>query len=566
MAQNPSTGDYDISSQEARKVIFISSLGTVFEWYDFYLYILMTGIFSKQFFTGFNATTATIFALLVFAAGFMVRPLGALLFGRLGDSMGRKNTFVITMALMGISTAAVGLLPNTAQIGIAAPALLVFLRLVQGLALGGQYGGAAIYVAEHAPANKRGYFTGWIQTTATLGLFAAFFTVTLLQKTMAPAGFDSYGWRIPYLLSIILFGVSMFLRMRLNESPVYAAMKSGGGTSKAPLTEAFGRRENLVLLGAAFCVVMGQAVLWYTGQIYAWTFLTKMLHVDGVSANMMAATALILVTPGFVYFGWLSDKVGRKPIMLAGLALATLTYYPAFQLLSNVGNPALAKAQASAPITMIANQSNCSLQFDITGTNKFNTNSCDIAKKYLADNGLSYNNTNAAGEASIKIADTVIAAPVPSSFATPELKEAGIKAFNGQVTAALKAAGYPLVDNPAAAKDPKAPKLKYTADTQWVSVIAILAYLTFLATMIYGPIAATLVEIFPSRIRYTSLSFPYHLANGWIGGLLPATAVGIVSVWGNIFSGLMYPIGFAALSLVLSFFFLPETKDYDINR
>ncbi|HWV59971.1 MAG TPA: MFS transporter [Sphingopyxis sp.] len=533
--------------QSERKVILASSLGTVFEWYDFYLYGLLATIISAQFFSGVNETTGFIFALAAFAAGFAVRPFGALVFGRIGDLVGRKNTFLVTMGLMGASTFLVGVLPSYASIGVAAPILLVLLRLVQGLALGGEYGGAATYVAEHAPDGKRGLFTSFIQTTATLGLFAALGVVIVIRSAMGEAAFADWGWRIPFLISIILLGVSLWIRLQLEESPVFKQMKEEGTTSKAPLTEAFGRWENLKwVLVALFGAVAGQAVVWYSGQFYALFFLEKTLKVDGATANILIAIALALGTPFFILFGWLSDKVGRKPIILAGCALAAITYFPAFHMLTEAANPGLAAAQARAPVTVIANPAACSFQFDPIGKNRFDRTACDIAKSHLAKAGVPYVSQDAGGGwATVSIGQKAITIPDPSGGIGPWQNARGIPGKLAEMDAALAAAGYPAKADPAAINKPL--------------VVAILFYLVLLVTMVYGPIAALLVELFPSRIRYTAMSLPYHIGNGWFGGFLPTTAFAMVAATGNIYYGLWYPVVIAVITLVIGLLFLPET-------
>jgi len=533
--------------QSERKVILASSLGTVFEWYDFNLYGLLATIISAQFFSGVNETTGFIFALAAFAAGFAVRPFGALVFGRIGDLVGRKNTFLVTMGLMGASTFLVGVLPSYASIGVAAPILLVLLRLIQGLALGGEYGGAATYVAEHAPDGKRGLFTSFIQTTATLGLFAALGVVIAIRTAMGEAAFADWGWRIPFLISIVLLGVSLWIRLQLEESPVFKQMKEEGTTSKAPLTEAFGRWENLKwVLVALFGAVAGQAVVWYSGQFYALFFLEKTLKVDGATANILIAIALALGTPFFIFFGWLSDKVGRKPIILAGCALAALTYFPAFQMLTEAANPGLAAAQAKAPVTVIANPAACSFQFDPIGKNKFDRTACDVAKSHLAKAGVPYVSQDAGSDwATVTIGQEVITIANPQGGLGPGMNAAGIPARLAEMDAALAAAGYPAKADPAVIDRPL--------------VVAILFYLVLLVTMVYGPIAALLVELFPSRIRYTAMSLPYHIGNGWFGGFLPTTAFAMVAATGNIYYGLWYPVVVAMITLVIGLLFLPET-------
>ncbi|SEH12090.1 Sugar transporter [Sphingopyxis sp. YR583] len=535
--------------QSERKVILASSLGTVFEWYDFYLYGLLATIISAQFFSGVNETTGFIFALAAFAAGFAVRPFGAVVFGRIGDLVGRKNTFLVTMGLMGVSTFLVGVLPSYASIGVAAPILLVLLRLVQGLALGGEYGGAATYVAEHAPDGKRGLFTSFIQTTATLGLFAALGVVIVIRSTMGEEAFADWGWRIPFLISVILFGVSLWIRLQLEESPVFKQMKEEGTTSKAPLTEAFGRWENLKwVIVALFGAVAGQAVVWYSGQFYALFFLEKTLKVDGATANILIAIALALGTPFFIFFGWLSDKVGRKPIILAGCALAAITYFPAFQMLTEAANPAMAKAQASAAVKVSADPGACAFQFDPVGKEKFESTGCDIAKSALAKAGVSYTSTirprHTGQPATVTIGDRVLVAPEPWRLAENDRASAA-DAFRKELAAATGDAGYPAAADPKAINKPL--------------VVAVLFYLVLLVTMVYGPIAALLVELFPSRIRYTAMSLPYHIGNGWFGGFLPTTAFAMVAATGNIYYGLWYPVIVAVITLVVGLLFLPET-------
>jgi MFS family permease len=528
-------------------VIGASSLGTVFEWYDFYLYGLLATVISAQFFSGVNDTTAFIFALAAFAAGFAVRPFGALVFGRLGDLVGRKYTFLVTMGIMGLSTFLVGLLPSYASIGVAAPIMLVLLRLLQGLALGGEYGGAATYVAEHAPAGRRGLYTSFIQTTATLGLFAALLVVIGTRTLVGEAAFAAWGWRIPFLISILLLAVSLWIRLQLEESPVFAAMKAEGTTSKAPLREAFGRWSNLrLVLIALFGAVAGQAVVWYAGQFYALFFLEKTLKVDGATANVLMAIALGLATPGFLLFGWLSDRIGRKPIILGGCALAALTYFPLFGALTQAANPALARAQAAAPVAVYADPARCSVQFDPVGKNSFDTSGCDIAKSLLAKAGVPYANQEGYGAAAgIRVGERQIQAPIPEQLA-PAARPAAIAAFQAEARAALAAAGYPDRAAPEAMNRP--------------AVIAILTLLVVYVTMVYGPIAALLVELFPPRIRYSSMSLPYHIGNGWFGGFLPTTAFAIVAATGDIYAGLWYPIGIAVLTIVVGLMFLREPE------
>jgi MFS family permease len=544
-------GYKQVSKAEERKVIFASSTGTIFEWYDFYLYGWTASQIGANFYSAFDANTQFIFALLTFSAGFLVRPFGALVFGRLGDLVGRKYTFLVTISIMGLSTFVVGLLPGYATLGWLAPALLIALRLLQGLALGGEYGGAATYVAEHSPNNRRGFYTSWIQTTATIGLFVSLIVVAVVRNTVGTADFLAYGWRIPYLLSILLLGVSLWIRLQLSESPAYQKMKDEGTGSKAPLSEAFGEWKNAKLaLIALFGMTAGQAVVWYTGQFYARIFMVNTLKMDANQADTALIIALLVATAGFVFFGWLSDKIGRKPIILLGCLLAAATYFPAFKMITHAGNPALELALASAPVTVIADPADCGVLFDPVGGKQFRS-SCDMARQTLIGLSVNYEQQSApAGTpAVVKVGDKAV--PAFAGSALDDKTFLAQKAvFVKAVTQEVRGGGYP------AAADP--------AKTDMPVLIACLIYLAILVTMVYGPIAAALVELFPTRIRYTAMSLPYHIGNCWFGGLLPPIVVAIVAASGNIYAGLWYPIAIAIMTVVIGLIFLPETKDRDI--
>jgi MFS family permease len=562
-------------SREEKRVILASSLGTVFEWYDFYLYGSLAAIIGAQFFSQYPEATRNVFALLAFAAGFLVRPFGALVFGRLGDLVGRKYTFLVTILIMGTSTFLVGCLPSYETIGFVAPVALIALRMAQGLALGGEYGGAAIYVAEHAPPGKRGFFTSWIQTTATLGLLLSLIIIMFTQiyvnanfaEVTTAAGakitpFAAWGWRIPFLVSIVLLAISVWIRLQMHESPAFRKMKEEGSMSKAPLTEAFGQWKNArIALIALLGLVAGQAVVWYTGQFYALFFLQNILRVDAFTANVLIAWSLILGTGGFIVFGALSDKIGRKPIILAGCLIAALTYFPLFKLMTATANPALYKAQENTKVTIIADPADCSFQFNPTGTVKF-TNSCDIVKALLARSSVNATTVAAPGGtvARVRIGEKEFAANDPN--------------FAKDVAAALTAAGYPGADNPTIVKipiDPKAGLANFAKmfdifTAQRLTLIAILFILVIYVTMVYGPIAAALVEFFPTRIRYSGLSLPYHIGNGWFGGLLPATSFAMVAQTGDIYFGLWYPIVVALMTFIIGLIFVPETYKRDIFK
>src|SRR3984957_2778091 len=495
-------------TSDEKKVILASSLGTVFEWYDFYLYGSLAVIIGAKFFGQFDETTRNIFALLAFAAGFLVRPFGALVFGRLGDLVGRKYTFLVTILIMGSSTFIVGLLPTSDSIGITAAVILISLRILQGLAIGGEYGGAATYVAEHAPAGRRGFYTSWIQTTATLGLFMSLLVILLVQASMSGDDFKSYGWRIPFLVSVLLLAVSVWIRLQLSESPAFVKMKAEGRHSKAPLSEAFGQWANAKwAILALFGLVAGQAVVWYSGQFYALFFLTGVLKVDSFTANLLVAWALLIGAFGFILFGWLSDKIGRKPIILGGCLVAALTYFPVFKYMAETANPALTKAQETVQVVVVTDPADCSFQFNPTGLSKF-INSCDLAKGALARASVTYSQQDAptGTKASVKIGDKTL--------------DATAKTFPADLTSTLTAVGYPAASNPSVVKMAN-PFDIFRA--QPFMLVLTLCLLMVLVTMVYGPMAAALVELFPTRIRYTSMSLPYHIGNGWFGGFLPAS-------------------------------------------
>jgi MFS family permease len=550
-----------VKKQHGALVIGASSVGTMFEWYDFFLYGALVANINTHFYSGVNEATGYILALATFAAGFLVRPFGALAFGRIGDIVGRKNTFLVTMIIMGISTFLVGLLPGAAffesmgtGLGIIAPILLVSLRVLQGLAIGGEYGGAATYIAEHAPADRRGFFTSWIQITATIGLFISLLVILGIRQVMSPEDFNEWGWRIPFLLSVFLLLISIWIRLQLNESPVFVKMKEEMATSKAPLSEAFGKWRNLKwVFIALFGCVAGQAVVWYTGTFYGLTYLKQTLRMDPTQADMLVAMSLLVGTPFYIFFGWLSDKIGRRYLILAGLLIPVLTYFPLFHALTQAANPALYEATERAPVIVRADPAACSLQFDPVGKNKFDTQSCDVAKALLSKAGVSYNAEDlpAGGVAEVHIGGQTYIAPDVAKMEVAE-RASVIAAYNKEVSEALKTAGYPA-----------------SADKNTVNVLMVVALLFFTqlcTAMVYGPMAAMLVELFPARVRYTSMSLPYHIGNGWFGGLLPTIAFAIVASTGNIFAGIWYPVIIAGCTFVIGFFFLPETYKRDIRH
>ncbi|MCH4870995.1 MFS transporter [Pseudomonas sp. TMW22089] len=524
------------TGREERKIIFASSLGTVFEWYDFFLYGALATVLSKQFFVGVNDTTAFIFALMAFAAGFLVRPFGALVFGRLGDMIGRKYTFLMTIILMGLSTFAVGLLPTYTSIGIAAPIMLVLLRMLQGLALGGEYGGAATYVAEHAAPGKRGFNTSWIQSTATLGLLLSL-VVVLSCRYLTGDQFEVWGWRLPFLLSIVLLGISTWIRMSMHESPAFVKMKAEGKTSKSPIRESFGKWENLkIVLIALFGINAGQAVTFYTAQFYVLFFLTQMLKMDPAQANMLLIISVVIGAPFFIFFGWLSDRVGRKPILMLGLLLATVLYFPLFKGLSHYANPQIDTASRQSPIVVMADPATCTFQFDPVGKARFDS-PCDKVKTFLVKQGLPYTSQ----------------AVAPGTDVQVSVGETQIKGFDeAAMRAAINEAGYPAKADPSAVNQPM--------------VVLMMVLLTLIATMTYGPLAAVMVELFPTRIRYTSMSLPYHIGNGWFGGFLPTVSFALVVYTGDIFYGLWYPVVITGVSLVVGMLCLKETRNVDIDK
>jgi MFS family permease len=545
-------------TSEERKVILASSLGTVFEWYDFYLYGSLAVIIGAQFFSAFDVTTRNVFALLAFAAGFLVRPFGALFFGRLGDLIGRKATFLITILLMGTTTFFVGLLPSYADIGWIAPVVLIILRMCQGLALGGEYGGAAVYVAEHAPQGRRGFYTSWIQTTATLGLLLSLVVILSVRLYMGEDGFQKgtgypiAGWRIPFLLSIVLLAISVWIRLQMQESPAFQKMKSEGSLSKAPLSEAFGEWKNLkIVIFALLGLVAGQAVVWYTGQFYALFFLQSILKVDLFTANVLIAWSLILGTGGFIVFGSLSDKIGRKPIILAGCLIAALTYFPLFKMLTETANPKLAQAIDKVKVEVVADPAKCGSVFDPVGIRTF-SEPCDVARVALARAAITYNLVPGAAGSTTKVTFNGKEAQV----------DAGIPKSIANFTAAAVAAGYPAVNDPGIVKTTSV----IPAGAQAWTIIGILTLLVIYVTMVYGPIAAALVEFFPTRIRYTAMSLPYHIGNGWFGGFLPPTSFAMVAATGDIYYGLWYPVVIALGTFVIGLLFVPETHKRDIFK
>jgi MFS family permease len=547
----------DVSPEKMRLVVAASAAGTVFEWYDFFIFGLLASTMAAHFFTGLPPAAQFIFALLTFAVGFAVRPLGAIVFGKIGDSSGRKGAFLVTITMMGIATFAVGLLPDYHQIGIWAPILLVLCRIAQGFALGGEYGGAVVYVAEHAPQSKRGWSTSWVQTSAALGLLIALLVVYGCRVLLGNEAFEEWGWRLPFLLSVGLLGISLWIRLQLEESPAFARMKAEGTTSKAPLAEAFFVPANLkIVLVALFALMMAQGVVWYTGHFYVQVFLEKQMKVDPLTINQWLLAVTLVSAVLYVFFGWLSDKVGRRPVMLFGMMLAAVSFFPAFHQLARAANPALVQAQETAPVVVVADPETCSLQFNPVGKTPDGrdafASSCDVAKSYLAGNGIAYANVEATGTSAIvRIGMTELASPDISAL-DAKAQKVTKDAFGAKVKAELVKAGYPEKADPA--------KIDH------LSVLSMMLIFVVAATALYGPLAAALVELFPTRIRYTALSVPYHIGTGFFGGFMPAVAVAIVATTGNPYSGLWYPVILTAVSIAIAIFFMPETKDRDIRE
>lgn len=537
------------SPAKARHVVIASTLGTVFEWYDFYLYGALAAIIGKNFFASATPLEAYIFGLLAFGTGFVVRPFGALVFGRLGDMIGRKYTFLATILIMGLATFAVGLLPIYSSIGSFAPAILIGLRMLQGLAIGGEYGGAAVYIAEHAPPGQRGGYTSWLQTAFIVGLCLALGVILGCRLAMSPEAFETWGWRVPFLLSMVLLAISVWIRMKLHESPVFAEMKSAGALSRAPIRESFGNWRNLKLvLIVLFGLQAGQAVVTNAGPIYSSLFLVNTLRVDPVTATTLSTIGLLLGAPFYVIFGYLSDRIGRKPIVLASLVLGAVSLFPVYHGLTHFANPALEAAQARSPVVVAADPARCSFQFNPVGTSKF-TSSCDVAKSALVRRGIPYSNEAAAPGTTAVVRIGTLSLPAYDGAAADAKERAA--AFDQALGKALEDAGY------RASADP--------AQINHLMIVLIIVYLQLLTGMAFGPMAAMLVEMFPARIRYTSMSLPYHIGNGWIGGLLPATVVAIQAATGSIFDGLWYPVLIAGAGFVLCWLFVPETRDRPLD-
>ena len=534
------------------KVIGASSVESVFEWFDFFLYGAMAVVISRNFFSNVDESSAFVLALLAFAAGFAVRPFGAIVFGFLGDIWGRKNTFLVTLLLMGVATFGVGLLPTHAQIGNSAAWILVSLRMLQGLSVGGVYGGAAVYVAEHVDPARRGFYTSWIQITATVGMALSLAVIFITRVSVGEEVFNDWGWRIPFLLSIFLLAVTVWIQLKLVESPVYLKMKAAGKSSSRPWADAFGNWKNLrLILIALFGAMVGQAVVWYAAQFYVLFFVERVLKVDAALTNLLVASALIISTPLYIFFGWLSDKVGRKPVILGACLLAAISYFPLFGMLTAAANPDLAKAIQSSPVTVHADTRECSFQFDPVGNARFSS-SCDIARAYLARTGVTYDtvDANPGATAELRVGDRILQSFRGEQLSNKELAQRRT-AWGKEASEMIAAAGYPL----------RADKAKMNIPKVMVALLLIMS----LSAMVYGPMAAFLTELFPAKVRYTSMSLPYHIGTGWFGGFLPAVAFAIVAATGNIFSGLWYPLILAAFTFVVGVLLLPETKGVDMN-
>ena len=551
-SKSPADG-FEPTPAQLRTVIVASSAGTAFEWYDFFIFGTLTAIIAKKFFAGVSDTTGLILAFLVFGAGFIARPFGALVFGHFGDRIGRKAAFIATTSVMGLCTFLVGLLPTFPQVGIAAPIALVSLRLLQGLAVGGEYGGAAIYVAEHAPHGRRGFLTSWIQLTAALGYGGAVGAILLIRTIMGEAAFADWGWRIPFLTSVVLFLASLYIRVRISESPVFERIKAEGQLARAPLLEVFFKWQNLKIAIIALCSIMiAQGTLWYTSHFYAQVFIERTLKVPGATVNSVLILAVAISAPMYVFWGWLSDKIGRKPIMLFGILMGTVLYFPGFQMFTEAGNPALAQASKANPVIVAADPAACSVQFDPVGKAEF-LSSCDIAKSTLASAGISYANERGAtaAPAHIRIGASDIAVG-NATGATPAERGKARAAIQAKITSALTAAGYPAQADP--------------ARIDFLKILLVFVVFMVGSTALYGPMAAALVELFPTRIRYSGLSLPYHIGTGWFGGFMPATALAIQVSTGNVYSGLWYPVGTGAFCLLFGLLFFPETRTRDITQ
>ncbi|ADK99480.1 MFS transporter [Brevundimonas subvibrioides] len=546
------TATKDAGGPGLKTVVGASAAGTAFEWYDFFIFGSLTTIIARHFYADVGEATSYILALLTFGVGFVVRPLGALVFGWFGDKTGRKTTFLVTISLMGVATVAIGLLPDYGQIGIIAPILLLTLRVLQGFALGGEYGGAAIYVAEHAPAKKRGFLTGWIQTTAAIGLIMALSVILITRVILGVEAFDEWGWRIPFLLSSLLLIISLWIRLKLHESPAFKRMVAESTERQAPFRESFGTwKVGKFVLIALVGIMFAQGAVWYAGYFYTRFFMERVLKVDVGTVDGLILAITLASAFLYVFFGWLSDRVGRKPVMVGGMVLFLLAVFPGFHALTNAANPALAQAQASSPVTVIADPATCAVQFDPVGKTAF-ASSCDLAKSVLSNAGVSYDNLAAApgSVASVRIGTVEVASVDGTGLEAAALKTARTD-VETRVKAALTAAGYPATADP--------------AGINLIAVFGILMVFMVAATAVYGPQAAALVELFPTRVRYTAMSLPYNVGTGWVGGLLPAASFALVAWSGNIYFGLWYSVAFTAVAAVVALIFLPETRGRDLN-